>query len=132
MKVKNKDIVAFLNGIATLKDKKLPVKVTYAINKNIRAVSGAAEAYNATFDELRNRYMRKDSEGKPEPDENGEPKFLEGRKEEFLKELLELQEIVTDVEVTTITCSDLEVCDSADKFSSLSVRDMEALDIMLE
>ena len=46
MKVKNKDIVAFLNGIGALKDKRFPVKVTYAINKNIRAVSGAAEAYN--------------------------------------------------------------------------------------
>ena len=132
MKVKNKDIVAFLNGIRGLKDKRFPVKVTYAINKNIRAVSGAAEAYNSTFDELRSQYMLKDAEGKFVLDEHGEPKFQEGKKGEFLKELLELQEIVTDVEVTTITCSDLEVCDSADKFSTLSVRDMEALDIMLE
>ena len=36
MKVKNKDIVVFLNGIGALKDKRFPVKVTYAINKNIR------------------------------------------------------------------------------------------------
>jgi len=57
MKVKNKDIVVFLNGIGALKDKRFPVKVTYAINKNIRAVSGAAEAYNKTFDELRSLYL---------------------------------------------------------------------------
>ena len=63
MKVKNKDIVAFLNGIGGFKDKRFPVKVTYAINKNIKAVTGAAEAYNNTFDELRNQYMDKDAEG---------------------------------------------------------------------
>ena len=93
MKVKNKDIVVFLNGIGALKDKRFPVKVTYAINKNIRAVSGAAEAYNKTFDELR--------------------------------------EIEVDINLNMLTYSDIEKCDS-DKYSTLTVRDMEALDIMLK
>ena len=131
MKVKNKDIVAFLNGIGTLKDKRFPVKVTYAINKNIRAVSGAAEAYNKTFDELRNRYMLKDAEGKFVLDEHGEPTFLEGKKDEFVKELDELREIEVDVNLNMLTYSDIEKCDS-DKYSTLTVRDMEALDIMLK
>lgn len=75
MKVKNKDIVAFLNGIGGFKDKRFPVKVTYAINKNIKAVTGAAEAYNNTFDELRNQYMDKDAEGNIKYDEEGEPNY---------------------------------------------------------
>lgn len=131
MKVKNKEIVAFLNGIGALKDKRFPVKVTYAINKNIRAVSGAAEAYNSTFDELRNQYMLKDAEAKLVLDEHGEPKFLEGKKDAFVKELDELREIEVDVNLIMITYSDIEKCDS-DRYSTLSVRDMEALDIMLK
>lgn len=111
MKVKNKDIVAFLNGIGALKDKRFPVKVTYAINKNIRAVSGAAEAYNKTFDELRGQYMLIDAEGK----------FV----------LDELREIEVDINLNMLTYSDIEKCDS-DKYSTLTVRDMEALDIMLK
>ena len=131
MKVKNKDIVAFLNGIGALKDKRFPVKVTYAINKNIRAVSGAAEAYNKTFDELRNQYMLKDAEGKLVLDEHGEPKFHEGKKDEFVKELDELREIEVDINLNVLTYSDIEKCDS-DKYSTLTVRDMETLDIMLK
>ena len=120
MKVKNKDIVVFLNGIGALKDKRFPVKVTYAINKNIRAVSGAAEAY-----------MLKDVEGKLVLDEHGEPKFHEGKKDEFVKELDELREIEVDINLNMLTYSDIEKCDS-DKYSTLTVRDMEALDIMLK
>lgn len=59
MKVKNKDIVTFLNGIGGFKDKRFPVKVTYAINKNIKAVTGTAEAYNNTFDDSVIQYMVK-------------------------------------------------------------------------
>lgn len=131
MKVKNKDIVAFLNGIGVIKDKRFPVKVTYAINKNIKAVTGAAEAYNNTFDELRNQYMDKDANGNIQYDEDGEPKFLEGKREEFLKELEELREIEVDINLNMLTYSDIEKCDS-DKYSTLTVRDMEALDIMLK
>lgn len=112
MKVKNKDIVVFLNGIGALKDKRFPVKVTYAINKNIRAVSGAAEAYNKTFDELRSQYMLKDVEGKLVLDEHGEPKFHEGKKDEFVKELDELREIEVDINLNMLTYSDTEKCDS--------------------
>lgn len=131
MKVKNKDIVAFLNGIGVIKDKRFPVKVTYAINKNIKAVTGAAEAYNNTFDELRNQYMDKDANGNIQYDEDGEPKFLEGKREELLKELEELREIEVDINLNMLTYSDIEKCDS-DKYSTLTVRDMEALDIMLK
>ena len=121
MKVKNKDIVTFLNGIGGFKDKRFPVKVTYAINKNIKAVTGAAEAYNNTFDELRNQYMDKDAE----------PKFLEGKRDEFLKELEELREIEVDIDLIMLNYDDLEKCDS-DKYGTLTVRDMETLDIMLK
>ena len=112
MKVKNKDIVTFLNGIGGFKDKRFPVKVTYAINKNIKAVPGAAEAYKNTFDELRNQYMDKDAEGNIKYDE-------------------ELREIEVDIDLIMLNYDDLEKCDS-DKYGTLTVRDMETLDIMLK
>ena len=47
MKMKNSEIVAFLNICANLKQKHLPVRLAYAIKKNMSAVQEAAAAYMA-------------------------------------------------------------------------------------
>ena len=52
MKLKNKDILNFVNGCASLREKRLPVKLGYAIKKNLAAVSDAANAYDAEHQEL--------------------------------------------------------------------------------
>ena len=56
---------------------------------------------------------------------------MKERKDEFVKELDELREIEVDINLNMLTYSDIEKCDS-DKYSTLTVRDMEALDIMLK
>ena len=38
MKLKNKDVLNFVNGCASLREKRLPVKLGYAIKKNLAAV----------------------------------------------------------------------------------------------
>lgn len=75
--------------------------------------------------------MDKDAEGNIKYDEEGEPKFLEGKRDEFLKELEELREIEVDIELIMLNYDDLEKCDS-DKYSALTVRDMDVLSIMIE
>ena len=59
MKLKNKDILNFVNGCASLREKRLPVKLGYAIKKNLAAVSDAANAYDAERQELLEKYAAK-------------------------------------------------------------------------
>ena len=64
MKLKNKDILNFVNGCASLREKRLPVKLGYAIKKNLAAVSDAANAYDAERQELLEKYAAKGEDGK--------------------------------------------------------------------
>lgn len=60
MKMKNSEIVAFLNTCAGLREKHLPVRLAYAIKKNMVAVQEAATAYMEEREELIARYAKKD------------------------------------------------------------------------
>ena len=44
MKLRNSQILSFLNTYAEMKTKKLPVKLGYAVKKNVSAVRSASEA----------------------------------------------------------------------------------------
>ena len=44
MKMKNSEIVTFLNTCTDLRKKRLPVRLSYAIKKNMAAVQEAATA----------------------------------------------------------------------------------------
>ena len=44
MKMQNKEIVGFLNTCVSMKNKSLPVRLAYAIKKNVAAVQEAASA----------------------------------------------------------------------------------------
>ena len=63
MKMQNKEIVDFLNTCVSMKKKSLPVRLAYAIKKNVVAVQEAASAYTAEREELIRRYAKKDENG---------------------------------------------------------------------
>ena len=56
MKMRNSEIVVFLNTCADLRQKRLPVRLAYAIKKNMAAVQEAASAYMSEREELVARY----------------------------------------------------------------------------
>ena len=64
MKLKNKEILKFVNGCFSLREKKLPVKLGYAIKKNLSSLEDAANAYDAEHKELLDKYATKDENGK--------------------------------------------------------------------
>ena len=63
MKLRNSQIISFLNTYAAIKTKKLPVKLGYAIKKNVSAVTAASEAYSAERNELLEHYAQKGENG---------------------------------------------------------------------
>lgn len=127
MLLKNKEILTFINGCGSLKEKKLPVKLGYAIKKNISAVGDAAKAYDEEYKELLNKYGTKDEKGNL-VEENGRCPIEDGQN--FTKDLEELLDIETEVNIHTITEDELRSCDDS-RYDPLSVSDLDTLEIMI-
>ena len=128
MKLKNNDILKFVNGCATLREKKLPVKLGYAIKKNLAAVSDVANAYDAERRELLEKYASKDEDGKFLVE--NEQYSIED-KDGFAKDLDELLAIETEVGIHTVSEEEIEKCDDP-RYDALTVADLETLEIMTE
>ena len=128
MKMKNKEIVTFLNTCAGLKQKHLPVRLAYAIKKNIAAVQEAAAAYSAEREELVDRYAQKDDSGKYIL-ENG--CYVLENKTDFEKDMEELLGIETEVGIHTISMETVEKCDDDPKYDTLTIEELDAIDYML-
>lgn len=87
MKMKNSEIVAFLNTCAGLREKHLPVRLAYAIKKNMVAVQEAATAYMEEREELIARYAKKDKKGEYLVKDSC---YVFENKDEFEKDMSEL------------------------------------------
>jgi len=116
MQIKNSQIVNFLNGVAGIQAKRLPVKVAHAIALNIKLVEPAATIYEAERQKIAGKYAVRNESGKTDTvaDEAA---------------LIELLSIEVELPIQQVTLADLEKCD-AEQFDALSIQDIMALDFM--
>lgn len=128
MKLKNRDIVNFINGCAVLRTKKLPIKIGYTINRNIIILSEAAEAYNSAREKIIEEHTEKDSEGKPVVKDNS---YVFKDTQRFNKDLEELLGIDTEVNLHTISEKDIEKCDDS-RYDALTLADLDTLCVMIK
>ena len=128
MKLKNRDIVSFINGCAALKEKKLPIKIGYAINRNIIALTEAAEAYNMAREKIIKEYAEKDSKGELVIRDDC---YVFKDKQAFNKDLEELLDIDTEVNLYAISEKDIEKCDDS-RYDALTLADLDTLCIMIK
>ena len=128
MKLKNRDIVNFINGCTALKEKKLPIKIGYAVHRNILSLAEAAEAYNVAREKIIEEHTKKDSEGKPVVKDNG---YVFKDTQRFNKDLEELLGIDTEVSLHTISEKDIEKYDDS-RYDALTLSDIDTLCIMTE
>lgn len=128
MKLKNRDIVNFINGCTTLKEKKLPIKIGYAVHRNILSLAEAAEVYNVAREKIIEEHTKKDSEGKPVVKDNG---YVFKDTQRFNKDLEELLGIDTEVSLHTISEKDIEKYDDS-RYDALTLSDIDTLCIMTE
>lgn len=128
MKLKNRDIVNFINGCAALKEKKLPIKIGYAIHRNILNLAEAAEAYNAAREKIVREHTEKDCGGKPVIKDN---EYVFKDRQSLNKDLEELLSIDTEVNLQTISEKDIEKYDDS-RYDALTLADIDTLCIMTE
>lgn len=128
MKMQNKEIVDFLNTCVSMKKKSLPVRLAYAIKKNVAAVQEAASAYTAEREELIRRYAKKDENGEIMTEDDC---YIMEDKERFGKDMSELLNIETEVEIHTVSILVVEKCDEDPKYDSLTMAELDVIDFML-
>ena len=106
MKLTNRKIVNDANLLGNLTHKKLPIKVSYAIAKNISKIEKELEIYNKERQKLIDKYCLKDEEGNL-IDENNQFKIADGNLEAWNKDMNELLDIEIDINIHKFSKDDL-------------------------
>lgn len=128
MKITNREIVKIFSRIRTIEEKKLPVKLGFAINKNVKAMKGTAESYDAERTKILDKYGQKDEDGQLEI--SGDEYVLTDKKA-YAAEMNELLGIESELQVHTVTLDEIEKCDT-EKFDALTPGELEILEFMIE
>ncbi|MFR5746082.1 MAG: DUF1617 family protein [Romboutsia timonensis] len=106
MKLTNRKIVNDANLLGNLTHKQLPIKVSYAIAKNISKIEKELEIYNKERQKLIDKYCLKDEEGNL-IDENNQFKIADGNLESWNKDMNELLDIEIDINIHKFSKDDL-------------------------
>lgn len=106
MKITNNQMVNSIPNLKTLSQKQLPIQVSYKIAKNIRNIEQDLVIYERERQKLVDRYAEKDTEGKPKVNDNGN--YVIKDKLNWNKDILELLNFETDVEIEKIDIKELD------------------------
>lgn len=108
MKLSNNKILNDMQRLREISDKQLPVKVSYAIAKNLNKIESELKTYNNEREKLINKYAKKNSDGTVRADEAGQIIFKEEYKKQWDKDINELLSIENEVDIHKFNISTLE------------------------
>ncbi|MEN8079095.1 hypothetical protein ABFP60_19220 [Clostridioides difficile] len=126
LNLSNERIVNTINVLGDLNNAKLPVKVAYAITKNINKINSELKAYNEEKAKLIDKYAEKDEEGKLKADEFGNVTLKEEHREDWDKDIKELLSIENEVDIHMIQLDDL-----LNSNYNISPAELAAIDFMI-
>lgn len=127
IKLTNERIVDSVDTLKELNNAKLPVKVAYAITKNINKIDNELKAYIEEKSKLIDKYGEKDKEGKLKIDEKGNIPLKKEYIEDYNKDIKELLSIENEVDIHMIQLDNLLNSDY-----SISPSELSAIDFMIE
>lgn len=107
MKLTNRKIVNDANFLGTLTNKQLPIKVSYAIAKNVSKIEKELEIYNKERQKLVDKYCIKDEKGNNKIDENNQLKIADENLDGWNKSINELLDIEIEIDVHKFSKEDL-------------------------
>lgn len=100
MKLSNEKILGDSSHLSILSQKEFPVKVSYAIAKNLSKLEAELKTYNLEREKLIEKYSEKDSTGKTIIDPTTQQiKILDENLDEWNKDFKDLLAIENDVEI---------------------------------
>ena len=123
----NERIVNTINALSKLNNAQLPIKVAYAISKNVNKIESELKVYNTEKAKLVNKYGEKDKEGKLKVGENGNVSLKEEHIEDYNRDIKELLSIENEMDIHMIKLDDLLNSDY-----NISPSELSAIDFMIE
>ena len=131
MKITNKQVRDFVLGVGNngLAKKRLPVKIGYAISRNLNNMDGILNSYEDARQKLIDQYAEKNEDGTLKIKDNVAVIAPENSKA-FSEAIDELLAIENEINIHTINFDEVEKCDT-DKYDSLTTADLLTLDIMI-
>lgn len=123
-KLTNKEIIEKVGMLGEISNRKLPVKVSYAIGKNISKIESELKHYNKEREKIVDKYCGKDEEGNFKI-ENGNYVIKENEIENWNKDMKDLQEIVVEIETHKFNIDLLNGYD-------MTASEMMCIDFMIE
>ena len=127
MKITNRRIVNDSIFLASLMHRQFPVKISYAISKNISKLESDLKIYNSEREKIINKYCKKDEEGNLVIDESNNYSIEEEYIDICNKELNELLDIEVDIDIHKYKLNDLLQCNL-----EVSPADLSLIDYMIE
>lgn len=124
MKITNKKMLEDAGFLSIIAKKQLPVKVSYAIAKNISKIEKELKIYEKERLKLLEKYAVKDKDGKVVIEKN-KIKIDENKRDSWEKEINELLEIEVDINMHKFK---LEYLDNL----NMSAEELVLLDYMIE
>lgn len=107
MKLSNEKILNTINVLGNLNNAQLPIKVAYAVSKNINKIESELKAYNTEKAKLIDKYSEKDEEGKVISNEQGHVTIKNEHIEDWNRDINELLSIENEVDIHKIQLNDL-------------------------
>lgn len=131
MKITNKQVRDFVLGVGNngLAKKRMPVKIGYAISRNLNNMDGILNSYEDARQKLIDQYAEKNEDGTMKIKDNVAVIAPENSKA-FSEAIDELLAIENEIDIHTINFDEVEKCDT-DKYDSLTTADLLTLDIMI-
>ena len=123
LNLSNERIVNTINALSKLNNAQLPIKVAYAISKNVNKIESELKVYNTEKAKLVNKYGEKDKEGKL----NGNVSLKEEHIEDYNRDIKELLSIENEMDIHMIKLDDLLNSDY-----NISPSELSAIDFMIE
>lgn len=127
MKIKEIELVNYVNALQAVLEKDVPGVLALAITRNSKLLESETESYNATVDKVIKKYAVVDENGNVIPDKNNMLQFEGENKELCNMELADIGE--QEIEIPELQKVDMSVFENC---SNIKAADIMRLDFMIK
>lgn len=123
MKISNQRLIENIQKLSGVAQKQLPVKVSYAISKNISKIESELKVYDKERQKLIDKYAEKDEKGQAIADEKGQIKFND--KDSWDNDIKVLLDIENEIDIHKFSINELNGI-------NISAVELQAIDYMID
>lgn len=125
-----KDLISMHESMASLKSKKMPVRLAFKLGRNMRKLNEINNDYEQSRMQLIRKYAEKDDKGELAMFDNGSIRINRENLNDFSNELRGLLDTDLSIDFDMVTDAELEMCDDP-RYDPLSPSEFEALEYMI-